>query len=118
MDVASSVGFWKRMYHWEQVMKGYCLQCRCKAPAVGQVATMMTDMDFSSQAKTGLAKIFWGSCRREAYASLYHPFVVSLAAGTLPKHAFQCYMAQDAYFLEAFKTAYVFLPYAFSDQSK
>jgi thiaminase len=68
---------------------------------------MMTDMDFSAQAKTGLAKTFWAGCRREAYASLYNPFVISLAAGTLPKHAFQRYMAQDAYFLEAFKNAYV-----------
>lgn len=67
---------------------------------------MMTDMDFSAQAKTGLAKTFWAGCRREAYASLYNPFVISLAAGTLPKHAFQRYMAQDAYFLEAFKNAY------------
>ena len=68
---------------------------------------MMIDMEFSTQAKTGLAKIFWASCRKEAYASLYHPFVVSLAAGTLPSQAFQRFMAQDAYFLEAFKNAYV-----------
>ena len=52
--------------------------------------------------KPGMAKLFWACSRREAYASLYHPFVVSLAAGTLPDHAFQRYMAQDAYFLEAF----------------
>lgn len=72
-------------------------------PAVGQVSAMITDMDFSTQAKPGLAKTFWEGSRREAYAALYHPFVVSLAAGTLPKQAFQRYMAQDAYFLKAFK---------------
>nr|XP_024390005.1 bifunctional TH2 protein, mitochondrial-like isoform X3 [Physcomitrium patens] len=63
-------------------------------------------MNLSTQANTGLAKSFWASCKREAYASLYHPFVVALAAGTLPKQTFQRYMAQDAYFLEAFKNAY------------
>ena len=72
-------------------------------PLVREAAT--TSMDYTSQANAGLAKSLWIGSRREAFAALYHPFMVSLAAGTLSKTSFQHYIAQDVYFLETFKRA-------------
>ena len=41
-----------------------------------------------------------------ARACLAHPFVRGLADGALGRGAFQCYIAQDAFFLRAFLRAY------------
>ena len=41
-----------------------------------------------------------------AVLSLFHPFVLALAQGTLPKAAFQGYVAEDAFFLKSFAKGY------------
>ncbi|KAG5179358.1 putative TenA family transcriptional activator [Tribonema minus] len=43
----------------------------------------------------------WRACKEEALNSLYHPFVLQLATGALPKEAFQIYITQDAIYLQA-----------------
>jgi thiaminase/transcriptional activator TenA len=55
-----------------------------------------------------LAARLWKSSTQEADAALQHPFVRSLAAGDLPRTSFAAYVAQDAFFLEAFARAYGF----------
>lgn len=55
--------------------------------------------------KTVAAQL-WAQVERKAFQCLYHPFVASLAAGTLAKEDFQAYLVQDAYFLNAFAKAF------------
>ena len=43
---------------------------------------------------------------RRAHAAAATPFCAALAAGSLPAAAFAAYVAQDAYFLDAFARAY------------
>ena len=54
----------------------------------------------------GLAAGLWAANADLAQEALRHRFVRGLAAGTLPRTAFQYYVGQDAYFLEAFARAY------------
>eukprot|EP00200_Dunaliella_tertiolecta_P010578 CAMPEP_0202372268 /NCGR_PEP_ID=MMETSP1127-20130417/3487_1 /ASSEMBLY_ACC=CAM_ASM_000462 /TAXON_ID=3047 /ORGANISM="Dunaliella tertiolecta, Strain CCMP1320" /LENGTH=624 /DNA_ID=CAMNT_0048968743 /DNA_START=13 /DNA_END=1884 /DNA_ORIENTATION=+ len=54
----------------------------------------------------GLPQALWHSALETALASLHSPFVVALASGSLPKSAFQFYVAQDATFLSSFGDAY------------
>src|SRR5215467_3112294 len=53
-----------------------------------------------------LHEILWQQNVRLAEACLHHPFVRGLADGTLEPEAFRRYVAQDAYFLNAFARAY------------
>ena len=53
-----------------------------------------------------LAKALWTENRDLTQITLEHPFVQGLRLGSLPLQSFQSYIAQDAYFLEAFARAY------------
>jgi thiaminase/transcriptional activator TenA len=52
------------------------------------------------------AEGLWRRNRDLADACLAHPFVQGIASGELARERFQVYVAQDAYFLEAFARAY------------
>ncbi|CCG01103.1 TenA family protein [Blastococcus saxobsidens] len=54
----------------------------------------------------GLAARLWAGNADLAAAALAHPFVAGLADGSLPRERFAGYVAQDAFFLEAFARAY------------
>ena len=53
-----------------------------------------------------LHEIIWQQNVRLAEVCLHHPFVRGLADGTLDPEAFRRYVAQDAFFLNAFARAY------------
>ena len=55
-----------------------------------------------------LARNLWAEHAASAERALDHPFVRGLADGTLPRAGFAGYVAQDAFFLEAFARAYAF----------
>jgi thiaminase/transcriptional activator TenA len=55
-----------------------------------------------------LHDILWQQNARLAEACLHHPFVRGLADGTLDPKTFRRYVAQDAFFLNAFARAYAF----------
>lgn len=55
-----------------------------------------------------LAKTLWQANADWAERILAHRFVQGLGDGTLPLASFKSYVAQDAYFLEAFARAYAF----------
>jgi thiaminase/transcriptional activator TenA len=55
---------------------------------------------------TGLAAALWFANAEIARACLNDAFVRGLADGSLPAESFRGYVAQDAYFLEAFARAY------------
>jgi thiaminase/transcriptional activator TenA len=53
-----------------------------------------------------LSATLWSGSADLAAASLASPFVTGIADGTLPRERFAAYVAQDAFFLEAFARAY------------
>jgi len=53
-----------------------------------------------------LAKKLWAENEDLAQAALTHPFVQGLRTGKLPRETFQHYIAQDAFFLDAFARSY------------
>ncbi len=55
-----------------------------------------------------LARTLWAANEDWAGRILAHGFVRGIAGGTLPLASFKSYVAQDAYFLEAFARAYAF----------
>ncbi|MGR7024665.1 TenA family protein [Geodermatophilus sp. URMC 62] len=55
---------------------------------------------------TSLSAGLWAGSADLAAAALAHPFVTGIADGTLPRERFAGYVAQDAFFLEAFARAY------------
>ncbi|MBA2691683.1 MAG: TenA family protein [Rubrobacter sp.] len=54
----------------------------------------------------GLAKTLWNESEDLARTALEGSFVRGVADGALPRPAFEYYVAQDAFFLEAFAKAY------------
>ncbi len=59
-------------------------------------------------AEVSLARTLWESNADLAERILAHGFVRGLGDGSLPVDCFKSYVAQDAYFLEAFARAYAF----------
>ncbi len=55
-----------------------------------------------------LSAALWAANADSAARILAHRFVRGLGDGTLPRASFERYVAQDAYFLEAFARAYAF----------
>jgi thiaminase/transcriptional activator TenA len=55
-----------------------------------------------------LARILWAANQDKAERILANRFVAGLGDGSLPVECFKRYVAQDAYFLEAFARAYAF----------
>ncbi len=53
-----------------------------------------------------LSARLWEANSDLAHRTLTHPFVSSLADGSLPPQRFAAYIAQDAFFLDAFARAY------------
>jgi thiaminase/transcriptional activator TenA len=53
-----------------------------------------------------LARTLWQANSDLAEAALAHPFVRGIAVGTLEREDFVAYVAQDAFFLDAFARAY------------
>jgi thiaminase len=102
--------------HAARVLSCLCLLAACSAFIVplpiqsskllSSTATKMTAIPGEPKQLDSLSSKLWNLCKQDALNSLYHPFVLQLATGKLPKTAFQAYIVQDAFFLQAFAKAY------------
>ncbi|GLD94550.1 hypothetical protein PINS_up003161 [Pythium insidiosum] len=63
-------------------------------------------MSMTPTSPLGIAQRLWLQAERKARESLYHPFVASLAAGSLAQRDFEAFLLQDAYYLHAFAKAF------------
>ncbi|MGI9016199.1 MAG: TenA family protein [Euzebya sp.] len=52
------------------------------------------------------SRTLWRDSESTAQACLSHPFLTGIADGTLDRRAFEHYIGQDAFFLDAFSRAY------------
>mmetsp|Transcript_22188 Transcript_22188/g.27120 ORF Transcript_22188/g.27120 Transcript_22188/m.27120 type:complete len:554 (-) Transcript_22188:143-1804(-) len=61
-----------------------------------------------SRIESSASKALWRLPRTRLLSRkcLVHPFMLELSQGTLAPSTFKCYVAQDAYFLKAFRDAY------------
>src|SRR5260370_16447399 len=64
-----------------------------------------------------LHEVLWRSNLPLAHSCLAHPFVQALGEGTLKADLFRAFIAQDAFFLGAFRKAYA-LPLARCDETE
>jgi thiaminase/transcriptional activator TenA len=64
-----------------------------------------------------LARRLWADSADLAQATLAHPFVQGLADGSLPRERFAGYVAQDAFFLQAFARGYAMAVVRSSDRA-
>ncbi|PSC75207.1 thiamine biosynthetic bifunctional enzyme chloroplastic isoform D [Micractinium conductrix] len=57
---------------------------------------------------TGTAAALWRDreVQRRVLGALHHPFVRALGSGSLPREAFQSYIAEDSFFLRSFAEGY------------
>lgn len=60
----------------------------------------------TTTAMSSMAERLWQQAQARALQSLYHPFVSSLAAGSLARADFKAFLLQDAYFLHGFAKAF------------
>ncbi|XVE90042.1 hypothetical protein DITRI_Ditri20bG0044800 [Diplodiscus trichospermus] len=84
--------------------------------------TMATPSNYATAcipSDMGMAKSLWVKSCREKVLSLYSPFALCLASGTLNIDTFRHYIAQDVHFLKAFAQAYELAEkYADDDEAK
>ncbi|KAB5529509.1 hypothetical protein DKX38_019590 [Salix brachista] len=78
---------------------------RLIASSSSSCATTSTN-NSSIHIEEGLASKFWIKFRRESVFSMYTPFIISLASGTLKIDSFRHYISQDSHFLKSFAHAF------------
>ena len=64
------------------------------------------EMEQANPPQPPLHQLLWAEADEVAEACLAHPFVQGLGDGSLSEEAFRAYVAQDAFFLRAFFSAY------------
>lgn len=82
------------------------LKLRCKVGRPRATGTQASGQNGEPCSGSGVSGQLWSASQPEVYRALYHPFVRALADGSLPRSVFQHYIAQDAFFLQQFMTAY------------
>lgn len=70
------------------------------------MTTPMPTTTTTTTTSSSVAQRLWQQAQARALQSLYHPFVASLAAGSLARADFQAFLLQDAYYLQGFAKAF------------